>query len=82
MSRSTTTGAPTQTGKGAQAATAAQPTTKQACLPQEKVAMRAYQKWLQRGCTHGNDHQDWMDAEAEVRAEMMKTGTTQAQTRR
>jgi hypothetical protein len=44
-------------------------------LPREKVAMRAYEKWLKRGCTHGNDVQDWIEAEAEVRAEMQRSGT-------
>ena len=43
-------------------------------LPREKVAMRAYEKWLKRGCSHGNDLQDWVEAEAEVRAEIQRTG--------
>jgi hypothetical protein len=75
MSRTTTAGAATQTNKATQTT---QPTSTQACLPQEKVAMRAYQKWVQRGCTHGNDQKDWTEAEAEVRAEMAKTGNTSA----
>lgn len=32
----------------------------------DKIAERAYQKWEQRGYTHGNDEQDWLDAEAEL----------------
>ena len=36
----------------------------------ERIAMRAYEKWLQRGCHHGHDQQDWLDAEAELAAEM------------
>ena len=55
-------------------------------LPREKVAMRAYQKWMERGCRHGHDQQDWMDAEAELRSEMMKGGGnstgSQSQSRR
>jgi Protein of unknown function (DUF2934) len=40
-------------------------------IPHEKIAMRAYEKWCQRGCMHGTHHQDWLDAEAELKAEMM-----------
>jgi hypothetical protein len=39
-------------------------------IPHEKIAMRAYQKWLRRGQPHGTDVQDWMEAEAELKAEM------------
>jgi hypothetical protein len=47
-------------------------------LPHDKVAQRAYEKWCKRGCTHGNDRQDWLEAEAEIRAEMSRTqGSTQ-----
>ena len=38
-------------------------------IPQEKIAQRAYEKWMKRGCTHGNHMQDWTEAEAELRAE-------------
>jgi hypothetical protein len=76
MSRSTTTSATApQTGKAAQ--TAAQPqayATTQGCVPQEKVAARAYQLWLKKGCKHCNDAQDWFEAEAEIKAEMARTG--------
>ena len=75
MSRTSTSSAP-QTGKTAQAA--ATPAATQACLPQEKVAMRAYQKWLQSGCKHGCDKQNWFEAEAEIKAELARTGSTQA----
>ncbi len=36
----------------------------------DKIAQRAYEKWLKRGRTHGHDLQDWMEAEAELRAEL------------
>jgi hypothetical protein len=38
-------------------------------IPREKIAMRAYEKWCQRGrpCD-GSDRQDWLAAEAELRA--------------
>ena len=38
-------------------------------IPQEKIAQRAYEKWVKRGCGHGADVQDWVEAEAELRAE-------------
>jgi hypothetical protein len=39
-------------------------------VPRERIAMRAYEKWLKRGCTHGHADQDWMEAERELLAEM------------
>ena len=52
----------------------AQPAGKPVPIPHEKVAMRAYQKWVQRGCTHGHDMQDWVEAEKELRSEMGSPG--------
>jgi hypothetical protein len=43
-------------------------------VPQDKIAQRAYEKWCKRGCQHGSDKQDWLEAEAELRAEMARTG--------
>lgn len=43
-------------------------------VPHEKVAMRAYEKWFQRGCPAGTEQQDWHEAESELRAEMSQTG--------
>jgi hypothetical protein len=45
-----------------------QPTT-HVKVPHEKIAMRAYEKWCKRGQMHGNDKQDWLEAETELRAE-------------
>jgi hypothetical protein len=74
MSRTSTASTP-QTGKHpATAQPQASAMTPQACVPAEKVAARAYQKWLLKGCKHGNDKQDWLEAEAEIRAEMARTG--------
>jgi len=42
-------------------------------VPQDKIAQRAYEKWCKRGCQHGTDKQDWLEAEAELRAEMART---------
>jgi hypothetical protein len=44
-------------------------------IPHEKIAMRAYEKWCQRGRPHGTDRQDWIEAEAELRAETMRSGS-------
>lgn len=38
-------------------------------IPSEKIAQRAYEKWVQRGCVTGSPDQDWLEAEAELRAE-------------
>lgn len=46
--------------------------TQQVQIPREKIAQRAYEKWCQRGCPHGSDKQDWMDAETELRAEVTR----------
>jgi hypothetical protein len=72
MSRSTTTsGTAPQTGKAAQTVPQAQ-----AGVPMDKVAKRAYEKWMQTGCKHGCDKQHWLEAEQELRAEMTRTGGT------
>jgi hypothetical protein len=51
----------------------AQPTSSPP-VPHEKIAQRAYEKWLKRGQQHGRDVQDWVEAEMELREEM-KRGT-------
>lgn len=35
-------------------------------LISERVAIRAYQVWEQRGCRHGFDLDDWLTAEQEL----------------
>lgn len=42
-------------------------------IPGERIAMRAYEKWCQRGCSHGHDMQDWLEAETELRTETGRT---------
>jgi hypothetical protein len=70
--------------KGATATTSpmAQPasTPMTSAIPRERIAMRAYERWLKGGCKHGNDRQDWIEAEKELRVEMGKNQG--AQTRR
>lgn len=36
---------------------------------QERIADRAYQKFVERGYEHGHHEQDWLDAEAELQFE-------------
>ncbi len=56
-------------------ATATQPPTATAPpVPRERIAMRAYERWVGRGCPAGTDVQDWIEAEAELKAEVAKTG--------
>ncbi len=74
MSRTTTSGASTQSTKSAPSAAMPQSTAAQASLPLEKVAKRAFEKWMKGGCKHGCDKQHWFEAEAELRAELTKTG--------
>jgi Protein of unknown function (DUF2934) len=50
-----------------QTKTQSAPTTSQ--VPREKIAQRAYEKWMKHGCTHGRHVQDWNEAEAELKAE-------------
>jgi hypothetical protein len=51
-------------------------------IPHEKIAMRAYEKWCKRGRPQGTDKQDWVEAEAELRAESKKMpGPAMAQRR-
>jgi len=38
-------------------------------IPHERIAMRAYEKWMKRGCPQGTAFQDWVEAEAELVAE-------------
>jgi hypothetical protein len=42
-------------------------------IPHEKIAMRAYEKWVQHGRPCGTELQDWLEAEAELRAEFSRT---------
>ena len=41
-------------------------------VPQEKIAMRAYEKWCKRGRPNGTNMQDWLEAEKELKSECMK----------
>jgi Protein of unknown function (DUF2934) len=61
---------PAQAGKSSMTTSQGQGHSHQTAIPHDKIATRAYEKWCQRGCTDGTQHQDWLDAETELRAEM------------
>jgi hypothetical protein len=44
-------------------------------IPQEKIATRAYEKWLKRGQPQGTEMLDWLEAEKEIRSEMSRSKT-------
>jgi len=58
--------------------TATQPQTQ---VPHDKIAKRAYEKWCQRGQPHGTEKQDWLEAEAELRAEQGRPAASPQQRR-
>lgn len=48
----------------------------------EEIQQRAYELFLERGCEHGGDAEDWFAAEQELRAmaseDLKRTGTEAA----
>lgn len=36
-------------------------------VTQQQIAERAYELWLNRGCEHGHDIEDWKQAEDELK---------------
>jgi len=59
--------------------TASSPTVKKtrAAKPEptrEEIALRAYHIYLERGCTSGNELEDWVRAEKELRELSTKPG--------
>jgi hypothetical protein len=53
-----------------------QPTTTPFKVPHDKIAMRAFEKWVQRGRPQqGTDLIDWLEAEAELKAEFNRNPT-------
>jgi hypothetical protein len=74
MSRATTapTAKPVTTGS------VQQTQQQQQQLPHDRVAKRAYEKWMKRGCPQGTEFQDWVEAEAELKAEVSRGGTAPA----
>ncbi|MDZ4835631.1 MAG: DUF2934 domain-containing protein [Candidatus Melainabacteria bacterium] len=35
-------------------------------IPDEEIALRAYEIWQEQGCKHGHDGEDWLKAEEEL----------------
>ncbi len=76
MSRTASSSTTATTRSQAQGQSASTPATQQqhTQVPREKIAARAYEKWVQRGRPQsGSDTQDWLEAEAELKAEQSKT---------
>ena len=46
---------------------AARPKSPTAPIPEEHVAQRAFELYCERGCQHGHDIEDWLQAERDVR---------------
>ena len=63
MSRVTTP----PTAKPVSTPATAKPASSSVQVPHDRIAMRAYEKWMKRGCPQGTAVQDWIEAEAEVR---------------
>jgi hypothetical protein len=57
-------------------------TTPPVAVPPDKIAKRAFEKWIKRGCQHGNDQRDWFEAEAELKAEAGRTAPSSTPPRR
>ncbi len=38
----------------------------------EQIAKRAHEIWVKNGCRHGQDEQNWLEAERQLKAEMSK----------
>jgi Protein of unknown function (DUF2934) len=55
-----------------------QTTPAQPFLPDELIAVRAYEKWGQRGCPQGDPEQDWFAARAELEKELASRVPTKA----
>jgi len=53
-------------------------------VPHDKIAMRAYERWIKKGKPQGTHVQDWLEAEAELKAEVGRgaLGTGSAPLRR
>ena len=71
------TGQAPQTGRPAQAGQSFQAAAGTSHVPRERVAQRAYEKWMKRGCVHGYDLQDWVEAERELAAEQTRMASSQ-----
>jgi hypothetical protein len=60
---------PDQPADAAMAPTQETPPPAPVEITMEKIAQRAYEKWCERGRPEGSAERDWLEAEAELRAE-------------
>jgi len=44
--------------------------TTRAKITYEQIAQRAHEIWVKQGCEHGQDQQNWLDAERQLKAEL------------
>ena len=44
--------------------------TARAKITYEQIAQRAHEIWVKQGCKHGQDQQNWLDAERQLKAEL------------
>jgi hypothetical protein len=51
---------------------AVRPTTRGPMPTHEQISRRAHDIWLKRGSKPGQDEQNWLEAEAQLRAEMAR----------
>jgi hypothetical protein len=64
------TGSRTGTAAGRARKSPARPAT----VANSDVARHAYDLYLARGCEHGHDVEDWLQAEGELRTTLRSTG--------
>ena len=38
-------------------------------ITREQIAQRAHEIWVKNGCKHGQDEQNWLEAERQLKAE-------------
>jgi hypothetical protein len=41
-------------------------------ITREQIAKRAHDIWVKNGCKHGQDEQNWLEAERQLKAEASK----------
>jgi len=54
------------------AGTKAPEATKMVKITCDQIAQRAHQIWVKNGCKHGQDEQNWLEAERQLKAEASK----------
>jgi hypothetical protein len=47
-------------------------TAKAAHITREQIAQRAHAIWVKNGCKHGQDEQNWLEAERQLKAELSR----------